>query len=73
MKGEGAMSEKAPRMSKEDFKGGYALIRTGNDDRWLLVKVDDDEADARRNPVSTEPKSVLSGQTLEHIAEKSGG
>ncbi|MFY9705039.1 MAG: DNA polymerase ligase N-terminal domain-containing protein [Desulfobacterales bacterium] len=55
------------------IKGGYALIRTGNDDRWLLVKMDDDEADARRNPVSTEPKSVLSGRTLEQIAEKEGG
>ena len=46
------------------------MIRTGNDDRWLLVKMDDDEADARRNPVSTEPTSVLSGRTLEQIAEK---
>jgi len=55
------------------IKGGYALIRTGNDDRWLLVKMDDDEADARRNPVSTEPKSVLSGRTLEQIAEQAGG
>ncbi|MGA9538382.1 MAG: DNA polymerase ligase N-terminal domain-containing protein [Desulfobacterales bacterium] len=55
------------------IKGGYALIRTGKDDRWLLVKMDDDEADARRNPVSTEPTSVLSGRTLEQIAEKSGG
>ena len=52
------------------IKGGYALIRTGNDDRWLLVKMNDDEADARRNPVSTEPTSVLSGRTLEQIAEK---
>ncbi len=53
------------------IKGGYALIRTGgNDDRWLLVKMDDDEADARRNPVSTEPTSVLSGRTMEQIAEK---
>jgi DNA ligase D-like protein (predicted 3'-phosphoesterase) len=55
------------------IKGGYALIRTGNDERWLLVKMDDDEADARRNPVSTEPKSVLSGWTIEQIAEKAGG
>jgi hypothetical protein len=55
------------------IKGGYALIRTGSDDRWLLVKMDDDEADARRNPVSTEPKSVLSGRTLEQIAEQEGG
>ena len=52
------------------IKGGYALIRTGKEERWLLVKMDDDEADARRNPVSTEPTSVLSGRTLEQIAEK---
>lgn len=52
--------------------GGYALIRTGDDDdeRWLLVKMDDAEADARRNPTSTEPASVLSGRTLEEIAEE---
>lgn len=50
--------------------GGYALQRTGKGEgaRWLLVKMDDDEADARRNPVSTEPKSVLSGRTIEEIA-----
>lgn len=55
------------------IRGGYALIRTGKEERWLLVKMDDDEADARRNPVSTEPKSVLSGRTLEQIAEKASG
>jgi hypothetical protein len=55
------------------IKGGYALIRTGNDDRWLLVKMDDKEAEARRNPVSTVPESVLSGRTLEQIATQEGG
>jgi len=57
----------------EKIKGGYALIETG--ERWLLVKMDDDEADARRNPSSTEPKSVKSGRTLEEIkeSEKSSG
>lgn len=56
----------------EKLQGGYALIRTGKGDdaRWLLIKMDDDEADARRNPTSTEPKSVLSGHTLEEIAEE---
>jgi DNA ligase D-like protein (predicted 3'-phosphoesterase) len=59
----------------EKLTGGYALIRTGSGDdpRWLLVKMKDDEADARRNPVSTEPKSVLSGRTLDEIAEQAGG
>jgi DNA ligase D-like protein (predicted 3'-phosphoesterase) len=52
--------------------GGYALIRTGKgrDARWLLIKMDDDEADARRNPTTTQPESVLSGRTLEEIAEE---
>jgi DNA ligase D-like protein (predicted 3'-phosphoesterase) len=52
--------------------GGYALIRTprGKQDQWLLIKMDDEGADARRNPVSTEPKSVLSGRTIEEIAEQ---
>lgn len=52
--------------------GGYALIRTGqgDDERWLLVKMNDDAADARRNPTSTEPTSVVSGRTLEEIAEQ---
>src|SRR6056297_930255 len=51
------------------LKGGYALIRTqgGDNPKWLLMKKKDDEADARRNPVSTEPKSVLSGKTIENI------
>ena len=56
------------------ISGGYALIRTdqGDDERWLLIKMDDDEADARRNPVSTEPKSVKSGRTLEEIRKEEG-
>ncbi|MEE4331779.1 MAG: DNA polymerase ligase N-terminal domain-containing protein [Wenzhouxiangella sp.] len=53
----------------EKLAGGYALHRTGSekDANWLLVKVDDEAADARRNPVSTEPKSVKSGRTIEQI------
>jgi len=53
----------------EKISGGYALIRTGKGKnvRWLLIKMDDDHADARRNPTSTEPKSVKSGRTLKEI------
>jgi DNA ligase D-like protein (predicted 3'-phosphoesterase) len=56
----------------QKLRGGYALIRTGDgeDARWLLIKMDDEEADARRNPTSTEPKSVLSGRDLEEISEQ---
>ena len=56
------------------LRGGYSLVRTGKGDdvRWLLVKMKDNEADARRNPVSTEPRSVLSGRTLEEVREQEG-
>lgn len=56
----------------EKIRGGYALQRidSGDDERWLLVKMDDEEADARRNPISTEPESVLSGRTIEEVAEE---
>jgi len=56
------------------LKGGYALTRfkTGRDESWLLVKADDEEADGGRDPVGTEPASVLSGRTLEEIAAQEG-
>lgn len=58
------------RLNGKKLRGGYALQRTGNGDppNWLLVKMDDEAADARRNPVSTEPESVVSGRTIEQIA-----
>jgi DNA ligase D-like protein (predicted 3'-phosphoesterase) len=52
------------------LQGGYALVHAklgGNEKNWLLIKMDDDGADARRNPVSTEPGSVLSGKTIDEI------
>ena len=55
----------------QKLQGGYALIRTGKGEkaRWLLIKMDDDGADARRNPTSTEPNSVKSGLNLEEMRE----
>lgn len=53
------------------LRGGYALIRTAADDdakKWLLIKMRDEYADARRNPVNTEPKSIVSGKTIEEMA-----
>src|SRR3954452_9821706 len=45
----------------EKLRGGYARTRTGREprERWLLVKTRDEAADARRDPVSTQPESVL--------------
>ena len=56
----------------EKLRGGYALIRTGkgNKARWLLIKKDDEGADARRNPTSTESNSVKTGRTLEEIRQQ---
>jgi DNA ligase D-like protein (predicted 3'-phosphoesterase) len=53
----------------EKLRGGWTLQRvaTGDEERWLLIKRKDEEADARRNPVSTQPESVLSGRTIEDL------
>jgi len=54
------------------LKGGYALTRfkKNDDENWLLVKMNDDHADARRNPLSTQPESAISGRTIDEIQEK---
>lgn len=57
----------------EKLKGGFVLIhaKLGGDDRnWLLRKLDDDEADARRKPAKTQMKSVLTGRTITEIARE---
>jgi len=54
----------------EKLTGGYALKRTGGGrkPRWLIIKMADEHADARRRPTRTEPESVKSGRDLEEIA-----
>jgi DNA ligase D-like protein (predicted 3'-phosphoesterase) len=54
----------------QKLRGGYTLRRTsgGAKPKWLLIKRRDEEADARRNPVSSQPRSVLSGRTIEEVA-----
>lgn len=52
----------------EKLRGGYALVRFKNEEKqWLVIKMRDDEADARRNPVRTQPKSVVSGLTIKQL------
>jgi DNA ligase D-like protein (predicted 3'-phosphoesterase) len=48
------------------LQGGWTLQHIEGR-RWLLIKRRDEKADARRNPVSTQPESVLSGRTIEEI------
>jgi DNA ligase D-like protein (predicted 3'-phosphoesterase) len=55
----------------EKLRGGWTLHRTGGGGpkaQWLLMKRRDEGADARRNPQSTQPESVLSGRTIEQVA-----
>jgi DNA ligase D-like protein (predicted 3'-phosphoesterase) len=57
----------------EKLSGGYALtrIREGKEETWLLIKRKDEDADARRKPVRSQPESVLSGCTLDELDESS--
>ena len=53
------------------LKGQYALIRFKDEERnWLFIKMKDKYADARRNPVKTEPESVLSSFTIKELDKK---
>ena len=52
----------------EKLTGAFALTHTkmgGDEANWMLVKVDDQGADRRRKPTSTQNKSILSGKTNE--------
>lgn len=51
------------------LRAGFALTRTGpgKQERWILVKLVDEGADARRKPVKTQPESVMSGKTIEEL------
>ncbi len=58
------------------LSGAYALIRKKGDEPgpksiWFLIKMKDEYASARRKPVNTQNKSVLSDRTIKQI-EKSG-
>lgn len=56
------------------LKGAFALIKTrwkeGNKSQWLLIKMKDEYADARRTITSSEPESVKTGKTIKEWKEK---
>ncbi len=60
------------RLHGTKLTGAFSLRRTrmgGDDKNWLLVKVDDEGADRRRRPTSTQNESVLSGRRNEDFNE----
>jgi DNA ligase D-like protein (predicted 3'-phosphoesterase) len=64
------------RLDGEKLSGGFALTRTrlgGHDRNWILVKIDDEGADRRRRPATTQTESVLTGRTNDDIARDDAG
>lgn len=61
------------------LRGRFAFVRTGNragrspneKDQWLLIKKNDEFADPKRDIVVEEPRSILSGLTVEELYRKS--
>lgn len=54
------------RLHGTKLNGAWAFTRTGGD--WLMVKVRDAAADPSLDLTVTEPRSVLSGLTIEEMA-----
>lgn len=61
-------------LTGEKLQGGYAFIKTAlsGNDQWLMIKMRDAYADARRNPVSTEQKSAVTNRTMTEIKQDEG-
>ena len=49
---------------------GLTRVAEGRDQRWILVKIRDAEADRERDLVAERPDSVVSGLTVDELAER---
>lgn len=52
------------------LQGAFALIKThyqGRKDQWILVKMKDEYANRKKNPVSSQKNSALTGRTMAQI------
>lgn len=54
------------------LSGGFGLTRTG-ENRWILVKVRDVDAQPGSDIVAEQPASVRSGKTCQEVAAQSSG
>jgi DNA ligase D-like protein (predicted 3'-phosphoesterase) len=52
------------------LRGEWSLRRMSDERGWLLVKRRDSDADPDRDVVHDSPESVLSGLTIEEVAER---
>ena len=60
-------------LSGHKLSGEWSLRRmsgSGRERQWLLVKRRDEHADPGRDLVAAEPESVVSGLTIEQVAER---
>jgi len=58
----------------EKLRGGFVLIRTDEEkDQWLLMKMDDEEAREDGDILAERPESVISGKTVEEVAQLGEG
>jgi DNA ligase D-like protein (predicted 3'-phosphoesterase) len=54
----------------QKLQGGFQLLRIDDpDERWLLMKNSDEKATSRRNPVVSQPLSVVSGRDVSEVKE----
>ncbi len=56
----------------EKLEGGYALVRTKGGNRWLLIKMKDTKAAPGLDLAVDRPESVVTGRTLEEVADGTG-
>jgi DNA ligase D-like protein (predicted 3'-phosphoesterase) len=52
------------------LRGEWSLRRMSDAKGWLLSKRRDEHADPERDPVRDEPESVVSGLTIEEVADR---
>jgi DNA ligase D-like protein (predicted 3'-phosphoesterase) len=57
------------RLDGEKLRGGWVLHRTraGAKPQWLLMKLRDEEADPEADLVADQPRSVVSGKTIDEL------
>lgn len=60
------------QLNGKKLRGGYSLTRfkSGEGGAWLLIKKQDQNADAIHDILTEKPQSVLSGRTIEEIRQE---